>query len=400
MEAAMSRDHHRPARAVIATSVLTLAGVAAIGAPVTSQSPSVPPMSEPGASTGPGASGAAVPSAVAIDVAAIEWKQSQKSKGFDAGREQSPMAFDLAVGPDGRFLLAGALNDLGGRPAKAVVWGSDDGVRWTALKGSVPKGSQAAAVVAMEEGFLIAGDVDRSGPLLRSSDGMRLTKLDAPAETLPTGALYALERTPLGLVAAGEDADHAPTIWTSTDGAAWTGVPIPDATYIIHVAATDTGTVVALGIQQDENGNRLPMTWSSPDGVTWTPAPFPVEAGNWSVPDLERTPLGVIAALVGGQERTGSAWLSRDGVTWTQVLETPDVPLVGSAGTEAIVFGVDRWWHSADGATWTEAAAPFDGYRIETSAVRPDGAVVAAGYLYGGMEGSSVRTWIGAPPAS
>jgi hypothetical protein len=86
------------------------------------------------------------------------------------------------------------------------------------------------------------------------------------------------------------------------------------------------------------------------------------------------------------------------------VLQVPGVATVGTAGTEAIVFGKDTWWHSADGTTWTESpATSFDGYRMETSALRPDGAVISAGYLFSGFAAmeptDSVRTWVGAAPA-
>lgn len=387
----MSRSSSlRPSRPI--TVALTLAVVAgALGtAPVGSQSP--------GASSAPGLA-APVASVVPVDVAAIRWKRSKASKGFDQARNGSPIAFDLAVDADGRFLLVGVRNEPMGQPARALVWGSDDGVRWRALKGSVPKASQAAAILARDSGFLIAGDVGRSAPLLMTSDGTTVSKLDAPEGGLPTGALYALDATPVGLVAAGEDADHRPTLWHSADdGVTWSGTQVPDAMYVIHVATTDTGTIVALGVQQDTNGRRTPVTWSSTDGVTWTAAPLAVPEGDWSIPDLERTPLGLVATV--SSEGMGQAWLSTDGLTWTQALEAPHRLTVGSAGGAAILFGNDAWWHSSDGVTWTEAEArAFDGMVVETSAVRPDGAVIAAGYQFLGPEGSIVRTWVGAPPA-
>ena len=385
---------HRVApRPVAAAATLALVAATLGQAPVTSQSPSP---------SSPVAVGSAVPapSVLPVDVGAIRWKRSKASKGFDqAGDGSSPLAFDVAVDTNGRFLLVGVRNDPMGQPAKALVWGSDDGVRWQALKGSVPKGSQAAAIVATDAGFLIAGDVGRSRALLLTSDGTRVSRLEGPADSLPSGALFALERAPSGLVAAGEDADHRPTLWHSSDGGTtWTGTPVPDASYVIHLAVTDGGSMVALGVQQAANGQRRPVTWASPDGMSWTASSLPVSDGDWSVPDLERTPLGCIATVV--SQGVGQAWLSQDGVTWTQALEAPSRLTVGSAGAEAILFGRDTWWHSADGITWTETAAPaFDGMDVETSAVRGDGAVIAAGYGYLGPQGSLVRTWVGAPAA-
>lgn len=377
---------------VMATS-LALVTAILTQLPAASQSPSAAGSSAaPGASTGPATS------PVPVDVGAIRWKGSDPPKGFDPdpGKGTSPMAFDLGVGADGRFLLAGVVNQ-GFTPLRAVVWGSDDGGTWKALKGKVPDGSQAAAVLATEDGFLIAGDVNGSAPLLLSSDGTRLAPLDAPAEGLPTGRLFGLERTPLGLVAPGADAAGASTVWISADGISWTGAPIPEAAYVIHAAVADDGTLVVLGQQQDADGNRAPTIWTSTDGVAWTARPFPVEPGDWSVPDLERTPVGLIATLKG--QDASSAWLSTDGVSWTQVLEAPSRIIVGTAGTEAILLGTNAWWHSADGVTWDEAAArAFKDHTVETSAVRPDGAVIAAGYESFGVQGSAVRTWIGRVP--
>jgi hypothetical protein len=378
-------------RSTLGATGLALLALACLGGPVSSQSPAVP------ASAAPGASQAAAGSAAPVDVASLRWKQSKRSKGFGP-RDGSPLVFDMAVSPTGRFLLVGVDSDITPK-RRAVVWGSDDGVRWAKLKGSVPKGSAAAAIVPTEDGFLIAGDVNGAGPLLLSSDGTRVAALDAPVEALPTGPLYALARTPVGLVAAGADSRGAATMWTSADGRSWTGTPLPEALYAVHVAVADDGTIVALGIHQEADGARTPTTWTSTDGTTWTAAALPVEPASWSVPDLEATPLGLVAAISQGGG-AGVAFLSRDGITWTQVLETPGVVTVGTAGAEAVLFGPDTWWHSADGTTWTEAATKsFDGYRIETSAVRPDGAVIAAGYLRGPMTApepvDATRTWVG-----
>jgi hypothetical protein len=382
-------------RATLGASTLALLALASLQAPVASQSPSVSP--SPAA---PGASSAAVASAGPVDVASLRWKQSKRSKGFGP-RDGSPLVFDMAVAPSGRVLAVGVDSDI--TPARtAVVWGSDDGVRWKKLKGSLPKGSAAAAIVPTDDGFLIAGDVNQAGSLLLTSDGTRVAAVDAPADALPTGPLYALARTPMGLVAAGADGHGAATIWTSADGLSWAGTPVPEALYVIHVAVADDGTIAALGIQQDADGARTPTVWTSTDGTTWAATALPVEPGAWSVPDLEATPVGLIATVSQGANG-GLAFLSPDGVTWTQVLQTPGVATVGTAGPEAVLFGPDTWWHSPDGTTWTEVAAKsFDGYRIETSAIRPDGAVIAAGYLRGPMTApepmDSVRTWLGAAP--
>jgi hypothetical protein len=387
----MPRASRQTSRPTLAAATLAFVAIACLQVPALSQSPSLPPPS-----VDPAASAVPVASAAVMDVAAIEWTRSRKAGDFDPARNgNSPLVFDLAKGPDGRLLLVGGIIDQLGQQARAAVWGSDDGARWTRLKGSVPKGSSANAIVATDDGFLIGGDVNRSDAMLITSDGTKLSKLDAPGEGLPTGTLFALERAPFGLVAAGEDAERRPTIWTSTDeGVTWTGTPIPDAAYVIHLALTDDGTVVALGTQGDEDA-RTATAWTSTDGVTWTASAFPVEPTPFGVPDLERTPVGLIATI-GGDGPGAGAWPSTGGVTWTHVLASPGRKTVGTAGTEAILFGRDGWWHSPDGITWTEVPSSWDDHTIETSVIRDDGAVIAAGYQFGPP--SAVRTWIGMPP--
>jgi len=379
-------------RPIVLATALASAAVLAGQLSAVSQSPSAP------VGSGPVGSIAAPVSPAPVDVAAITWKQAKASKGFGP-RDGALLVSDMAVGADGRFLLVGVDRDLS-PDRKAVVFGSDDGVRWKRLKGALPKGSAAAGVVATPDGFLIVGDVDSSGSLLLTSDGTKVARLDAPADGLPTGRLFGIVLGPDGYVAAGTDAAGAATMWTSPDGRTWVGVPLPEAAYVIHVAVADDGTLVALGNQQDADGNRTPTIWSSVDGVAWTMRPLPVDPGNWSLADLERTPVGLLASLV--NQGAGSVWLSPDGVTWTHVLDTSSRAMAGTAGTEAILLGTDAWWHSADGATWQEAAASFDGLSPETSAVRADGAVIAAGFEFTptSMEGSGwSRTWVGRVPA-
>lgn len=374
-------------------AAVALAALALGGVPAASQSPSVPVPSMLGASPAP------VASTPPVDVSSIRWKESKPSKGFDPG-QLSAIVNDLAVGAGGRMLLVGAYNQGMFDPVRAAVWGSDDGVRWTRLKGSLPAGSQAWSVIATDAGFLIAGDVG-SGPLLLSSDGSGLEVLDTPADGLPTGRLLGLAESPLGLLAAGTDDGGIATVWRSTDGGgSWTGSPIPGAAYVVHVAATDAGSVIVLGSQQDANGTQTPTIWGSADAMTWEPRPMPVEPGGWSVPDLERTPLGLIATLA-SRDGGASAWLSTDGITWTRLLEAPERLVVGTVGDAAILLGDGRWWHSVDGVTWTMAEArPMGGYQVEATAVRPDGAVIAAGWLEDlTRNATQVRTWVGRPPA-
>lgn len=396
----MHRTHRRATRPAVGAVAIALA--VAIGpSPATGQSPSAGPgvTAAPDASMGPVASGAPVPSAAAIDVATLTWRMAKPAKAFHPSL--GPIAFDLAVGADGRTLLAGMLQP-GGGPPKAVVWGSDGGRGWKALKGKVPDGSQASAVLALDDGFLVVGSDGRGGPFLRRSDGTRLSRLDSPAEALPDGALYDVTRSATAIHAAGIGPDGASAmVWTSLDGGStWSGSSLDGGSRALDVAVTDTGTIAALGAAPTDDGLELPTVWSSTDGgTTWAATTLPVEAGRWSLPDLERTPVGLVAIIVGGTDadRQATAWLSQDGVAWQQVLELPSSASAGTAGGEAIVLGSDVWWHSPDGVAWTEMAAPeFEGYAPSTSAVLSDGRVIAAGSRFESL-GSTLATWVGEP---
>jgi hypothetical protein len=389
--------HRRSASvAVLGSIALTLA--AGLGQ-VDAQSPgaSAEPSQLPAASV-PAGSAAPAPSAAAIDVATLRWKKAKPAKVFHPSN--GPIASDLAVGANGRTLLAGLLMPPGAQQ-QAAVWGSDDGVKWSALKGSLPKGSAANAVIALDDGFLIAGSDDQGRALLRRSDGKRLSKLE-PSDTLPQGAIYDLARSRAGVHAAGLEG-ATPTVWTSADGGTtWSKATLDGGSRVVDIAATDDGTIAALGVVPTSDGLEQAAIWTSTDGgATWTSTTLPVQGQHVSLPDLERTPVGLVATVIAHSDAGGqaSAWSSPDGITWQQVLELPTSASVGTAGGEAIILGSDSWWHSPDGVTWTEVDAPqFGGFAITTSAVRPDGSVVAAGSLFS-PTGGEVSTWIGAPAA-
>jgi hypothetical protein len=402
----MAGDQRRTrSRPVVAATVLSLAALTLVYAPVGSQSPEasgLPGASTiPGSSTVPGASVVPAGSAAPVDVEAIRWKQSKPGKGFGP-RDGSLVILDMAVNDAGRFLMVGIDKDRSPK-RKAAIFGSDDGVKWTRLKGSIPKLSGAGTIVATDDGFLIGGDIDSTTALLLHSDGATILPADTASATPPTGPLNDIVRSPSGFVASGADGTGVPTMWSSADGMSWTGTPIDGAQYVGSVAVTDSGTAVVAGPQVDANGSRRPVTWSSTDGATWTPTPLPVPPGDWGWVDMDRTPIGLVGIVHGADGYL--VFRSTDGVAWTQSLETSALTGVGSAGDEAILFGPDSWSHSADGVTWTSAKAKvFDGYEIHTSAVRPDGAIIAAGYQLGPFTAiepvDSSRTWIGKAPAS
>jgi hypothetical protein len=320
----------------------------------------------------------------------LKWSKSDHGDGFDQG----PLLNDLVVGSDGRVLLLGAIED--GDKVTPAVWGSDDGSTWSRLPGDLPAGSVAQAGVATDDGFLIVttSDVPDAGKLFRS-DGTDLVPIDTPS-----GSLMAISRSPAGLHAL-EDAD-TPVVWTSTDDAAtWTSSAL-DPAVAQHIAVTDDGTVVVLGRVDAGEDLAAPTAWSSTDGgATWTPSTLPVDPGPWLVRALEWTPIGLVARVVDAStdDVTGVDLVSQDGVTWQRALETPGWGAVGTAGTEALIYSPDAWWHSGDGVTWTKAWWPtLAGFDMAASGVLPDGRVIAAG-VSSGAAPAPAATFIGTPPS-
>lgn len=347
----------RPGRAGVAMSVALL--LATGTGPVAAQSPS-------------GSAGVWV-SPAPWDVSALRWTRSEV---IDGSGEQT-VVDDLAAGADGRILIVGGV--LGEGSPTAAAWASSDGLAWTRLAGELPDGSVAVDALATDDGFLVVTRSDTAGlGRLFRTDGITLVPLDAPS-----GDLSELGRSPAGLHALG--GDDAPTVWTSTDdGTTWVpAVVTTEDAVASHLALADDGTIVVLGWLQEDDDLRVATAWSSADGgATWTAARLPLDPDTWLATDLARTPIGLMARVVDPMtsEVQGVDLRSTDGVTWDAVLVSPGWGSVGTAGSEAIVFGTDAAWHSPDGRTWTEERWPtLNGFDIVASDVMPDGRVVAVG---------------------
>jgi hypothetical protein len=185
----------------------------------------------------------------------------------------------LAVGhedPDCNF-------DCGGTPVRAVVWKSNDGLTWTAV---------------------------RDQPALRG------------------GGMEAVARTNGGFVAVGRRIGRA-AVWTSPDGSTWSKVadkPLfhhgkgSDPVYWITMngVAADHGVVVATGMEGSygEGGSAVRAWWST-DGRTWHKAKGEKFASG-QLFSMASTPAGFIATGPSGRPSCrGGIWLSSDGRAWS-----------------------------------------------------------------------------------
>ena len=221
-----------------------------------------------------------------------------------------------------------------------------------------------------------------------------------------------------------------PAVWTSPDGATWTGRTVPilgtdgTAERITSVVATGSG-YVAGGSVGPELGDRRARFWRSADGSTWVPVADDAPAfSNAEVRSIASVQGRFVAVgVVGDAEHpTGAvAWTSADGSAWTR---TDDPSFVGAVAVSVVAapFGglvavgstVDRAmavaWHSADGRTWTRAPSnpglEDPGFVWMTDAAAIADEVIAVGDYQPNQRGTAVSwvtpdgmTWQRAAPA-
>jgi hypothetical protein len=186
------------------------------------------------------------------------------------------------------------------------------------------------------------------------------------------------------------------TVWSSTDGTAWTQRSVSGAFGI------DGRRFVAQGISDDGQGGLVVIgnslgssptdviatAWHSRDGRTWTLMQVDSGGGQEMIAGVASRPGSVVAA------GNGVAWLSTDGSTWTaQVLPgavtaglafTPRA--VGSWDGGFVIIGLSNGtktttsavWYSSTGRDWKQATTSLAGFDVRGIAAL-GGTVVAVG---------------------
>jgi hypothetical protein len=162
-----------------------------------------------------------------------------------------------------------------------------------------------------------------------------------------------------GLVALGRDQrSAAPRVWTSDDGAGWTGTDQPEDVFGGRVpsdGALRDGRLWVVGWDIAVTGAQRAI-WSSDDGVTWART-----GGRSGLLGTEASDLRIVAGPAGllVWSADGRAWTSADGQTWDRsdagvtgvtdaAVDDRTFYLVGRDGGRA--FGVQ--WMS--GTTWSD----------------------------------------------
>jgi hypothetical protein len=247
----------------------------------------------------------------------------------DAGPSEGGVT-SLAASPRGLLAATGEGN-------ASRLYFSADGREWTRVPADQhgPVGHNGAALVAMDQRFLLVGNA-----VLASTDGLSWRRI-ADASTNPdlsAGTPIAAAVAGPGVVAVGSDNKA----WYSTDGIDWALAAVPPAPgepalLVRSLDRTQTqGAVEMLGvavsgrnlvawgsstwIHDDNSATFVPVLWASTDGVSWENVPVP-----------QSTRYAIVAGGPNGFviEDGGAVWLSADGRSWERVAED--------------AFGPSRW---------------------------------------------------------
>jgi hypothetical protein len=273
-------------------------------------------------------------------------------------------------------------------------------------------------------GFDPGDDYRQDGVVFVSENGVDWTRLavDHPALTTGTALVYGIAEGGPGLVAGGlscEDnefpclAGPYPTVWTSTDGTAWTRIPVEQGESIgpvLDVLVTDHGIVATGAVTeptQDGGTSSSPTVWLSGDGISWSrvwqgAAVRDAEFGSGpAAVVLALDPDGLIVGAGSAYNESGegvaAVWVSSNAVDWIRV-DPESVEFASDAGHGAfmsdIVWGPTGFvavggdgsraavWTSTDGVTWARTdtgRAPIESAWPLTAIAALDGGYVAAG---------------------
>jgi hypothetical protein len=286
-------------------------------------------------------------------------------------------------------------------------------------------------------GFDPGVDLLQDGVVLVSEDGFNWSRLaeNDPALTAGTTLIEQVVEGGPGLVAVGGSCENDacesglyPTVWTSTDGTAWTRIspgpadnPRPGGFAALTV--TSHGYIAAGAIDEPvgDASVSLPAIWLSPDAADWSRVWEGETSGDASagISGLAEGPDGVVVAVGSAPndagDPAGAVWVSSDGRTWERI--DPNAPVFATeASIRSNVLMLDvTWgpngfvavgtdggdrpaiWNSPDGRAWTRidlTEQPFDG-ATSLSAVSPLGSGLIAAGPDGFVDGypSPVTLW-------
>ena len=228
-------------------------------------------------------------------------------------------------------------------------------------------------------------------------------RIHLDTSTLPGTTLHDIQTDGATLTVLGQvGATGAPTVWTGsgTDPAGWQATTVAAAGTPQHLAVSDTGVTVVVGVVFDAAAVAHVTLWRSPDGTTWMPVQLEGLPPSAVASDLTWTPAGFLLSIEGYRRNApvGTVWRSTDGLTWQETLSVSHgtVTALGTAGPNVIAFSTDGTWQSANGLIWQKSADPaFHGYSTAAITTLSDGRLLAVGQQSTGGNTSRLSTWIG-----
>ncbi len=162
-----------------------------------------------------------------------------------------------------------------------VVWTSTDGSHWSAAWGAKATGSIPGETLVASPDILLLFNADESTNLWASTDAVTWHHVALPhalSALLVRDVVYGHGRFVAilnnkyagGPVTAYGESD---TVWTSTNGAAWTQEPVPGPAAMFQSVRVEAGGFQINGVFQQGGG---PATWTSTDGTRWSPGSIPI----------------------------------------------------------------------------------------------------------------------------
>ena len=192
---------------------------------------------------------------------------------------------------------------------------SDDGLSWQEATFEDPWGSTVYDVIAVDGGFVAAGQSGSAAAAWTSVDGASWQRadVDPTARQWPQSAIQFLAAVDGTIVGVGSAIDRTAgsrqiTAWRTDDGRSWTwSFPLVESGDLDGpVVATDDGFVALMMILGHDGMHAIELR--STDGVTWASSEAVAEPLEWGFRRGIAFRDGVVVA-VGDAARGSSVWI-------------------------------------------------------------------------------------------
>jgi hypothetical protein len=203
--------------------------------------------------------------------------------------------------------------------------------------------SEMTAVIGAGEGLVTVGSSNGTAAAWTSVDGAAWSRIpvdDASSNGDSAQSMNSVTVGGPGLVAVGHTTsgdDTDATVWTSVDGTAWTRLPHDEAVFgaarLYEVVAGGLG-LVAIGEDTDHEAIRM---WTSVDGFAWSQVPYDESVfASATIYSVAGGGQGLVAVghTISNEDTDAVVWTSTDGLSWSRVPH--DESVFGGEGDQAM----------------------------------------------------------------